>query len=195
MAKNQRKTEHQILCQLDNKTRSLFLLVAALCVSLLAADESPYTGEESRDIKALSALEIDGYLAGSGMGFAKAAELNGYPGPLHVLELAEELGLSEAQLQQTQGIYDAMKSKAVALGQQLVAKERGLDREFASGAIDADSLEKQLTEIALLEGQLRRTHLAAHLEQRKLLSQQQVQLYNQLRGYSTSAEHDAHRGH
>ena len=32
-----------------------------------------------------------------GMGLALAAELNGYPGPAHVIELAKSLGLSEPQ--------------------------------------------------------------------------------------------------
>ena len=32
--------------------------------------------------------------AGRGMGLALAAELNGYPGPSHVLELADKLKLS-----------------------------------------------------------------------------------------------------
>lgn len=173
----------------------LEIVCCTTALTAMAADVSPYAGEEARNIKALSEQQIEAYLSGQGMGYARAAELNGYPGPLHVLELAEELGLSETELQQTQGIYDAMHAAAVALGQQRVAQERELDRGFASGAMDAEALEKRLTEIALLEGQIRRTHLAAHLEQKKVLSQHQVQLYNQLRGYSTSAEHDAHRGH
>ena len=62
--------------------------------SLIAANvlaASPYAGEEGREIKALSAADVDAYLTGQGMGFAKAAELNGYAGPKHVLELAAEL--------------------------------------------------------------------------------------------------------
>src|SRR5687768_9587041 len=58
---------------------------------------SPYAGEEARDIKALSPEEIEGYQKGAGLGYAKPAELNSYPGPLHALEMAERLGLSEEQ--------------------------------------------------------------------------------------------------
>jgi hypothetical protein len=43
-------------------------------------------------------------LKGEGMGMAKAAELNGYPGPTHVLTLAKELALTESQLQQVTAI-------------------------------------------------------------------------------------------
>jgi hypothetical protein len=88
-------------------TRSFFLLVAALCAPLLVADESPYAGEEARAIKALSDQEIEAYLSGQGMGYAKAAELNSYPGPKHVLELARELGLTPAQEEQTLTIHAA----------------------------------------------------------------------------------------
>lgn len=96
----------------DNKARSFSPLVAALCVPLLGAvamagDASPYRGEEVRNIKALSEQEIEAYLSGQGMGYAKAAELNSYPGPKHVLELARELGLSPAQEEQTLTIHAA----------------------------------------------------------------------------------------
>ena len=41
---------------------------------------SPYTGQDKREIRALSKEEVHGYLSGDGMGFAKTAELNHYPG-------------------------------------------------------------------------------------------------------------------
>ena len=62
-----------------------------------AQTTSPYTGEEQRAIKALSEEEIKDLLEARGMGLAKAAELNSYPGPLHVLQLAAE-GLTSAAI-------------------------------------------------------------------------------------------------
>ena len=59
-----------------------------VAVGGLQAQHSPYTGLEERDIKALSAEQVAGYLAGDGMGFALPAELNHYPGPKHVLDLS-----------------------------------------------------------------------------------------------------------
>ena len=77
---------------------SIFTLaLAALSPASNAAAPSPYAGEESRSIKALSAEEIQDYEAGKGMGFAKSAELNGYPGPSHVLALSRDLHLSAEQ--------------------------------------------------------------------------------------------------
>jgi len=55
----------------------------------------PYAGQNARDIKALSAAEVAQYLAGDGMGYTKSAELNGFPGPLHALELADKLHLTQ----------------------------------------------------------------------------------------------------
>jgi hypothetical protein len=68
----------------------LLLLVAAPAVAQQHQHRhSPYAGSHTRDIKALSAQEAADLRAGRGMGLALATELNGYPGPLHVLELAE----------------------------------------------------------------------------------------------------------
>ena len=75
--------------------RSRHLLAAVLLVLAVspaaAQDPAPYAGLETREIKALSPEQIEDLLAGEGMGYALAAELNHYPGPRHVLALAAEL--------------------------------------------------------------------------------------------------------
>ena len=89
--------------------------------SVLAAPPvSAYAGQEARDIKAVSMEEISAYLSGKGMGLAKAAELNGYAGPAHVLELAQDLALTPAQRARTEALLATMTAKAVLLGQTLV---------------------------------------------------------------------------
>ena len=126
---------------------------AAAILSLIAANvpaASPYAGEEGRDIKALSAQDIDAYLTGKGMGYAKAAELNGYAGPKRVLEMASELALSDEQRARTQALFDSMQTKAVELGRQLVDEERKLDRLFASATVTQDSLEDSVNRIGSL---------------------------------------------
>jgi hypothetical protein len=95
-----------------------------------AAEHSPYTGEERREIKTLSESEITGLLAGKGMGYAKAAELNGYPGPKHVLELSKELSLTAEQQKKTETIFALMEASAKSLGAELIAAERELDQAF-----------------------------------------------------------------
>jgi len=181
--------------QTEGNYMKLHLTVAAL-LSLSVANvqaASPYAGEEARDIKALSAEDVDAYLTGKGMGFAKAAELNGYAGPKHVLEMASELALTAEQRTRTQALFASMQTKAVALGRQLVDEERKLDRSFASATVTPASLEESVSRIGSLQADVRAAHLEAHLEQARILTPQQRALYIQLRGYDApGAAHHHH---
>lgn len=171
---------------------SLGLGAASLALAAEPAP-SPYAGEQQRRIKALSAADVQDLLAGRGMGLAKSAELNRYPGPAHVLELADRLGLSAEQKARTQAVFEAMQARARALGKALVEREAELDRLFASREISRARLESSLAEIARLQGELRGVHLEAHLAQAELLTAEQVATYAELRGYG-GADHAGHGG-
>jgi Spy/CpxP family protein refolding chaperone len=168
--------------------RILFLSILLLPASTFAQQHpSPYSGQQSRDIKALSDDEIRGLLTGQGMALAKAGELNHYPGPMHVLELAEQLKLSDAQKRRTEAIRKTMLDETIPLGTRIVEKERELDQLFSSGAIDNGKLDSTLGEIGRLQGELRAAHLRAHLEQKQVLTPEQVAKYDELRGYTNEA--------
>ena len=176
------------------------LRVAVCCALVLLAPPayaaSPYAGQEAREIKALSSEEVADYLSGTGMGLAKAAELNGYPGPAHVLELASELGLTPEQRAATEALFQKMQRRAVALGKELVEAEGALDRLFASHSASADTVKVSLTRIARLQGELRQVHLDAHIEQAGVLTPAQITTYVRLRGYDAGPAHDGrHHGH
>jgi len=173
------------------------LTITFFCATAAWAGEalSPYTGQERREIKALSKEEIDSYLSGDGMGFAKVAELNHYPGPRHVLDLADQLQLSGEQRKRTQAIFESMKSQAMSLGKQLVEKEQLLDSRFAEGTILYAELEQLVTEIAVIQGKLRAVHLRVHLAQRVVLTPDQIRIYDALRGYQQPGADDPHAGH
>jgi hypothetical protein len=168
------------------------LLVAVLTVVVAAggatfADDgaaSPYAGLETREIKALGDDAVEGYLAGHGMGFAMAAELNSYPGPKHVLELAEEFGLDADGLREVEGSFRRMQEQAVRLGREYVDAERRLDALFAGGAATEENLRAATAEVARLRGELQFVHLRAHLEMRGLLDDEQVRRYDEMRGYA-----------
>jgi Spy/CpxP family protein refolding chaperone len=166
---------------------------ASCCWS--AEPVSPYTGQEQQEIKALSAEEVQGYLSGSGMGLAKAAELHHYPGPRHVLDLAESLQLSEEQRRHTQAIFEDMRAEAVRLGQQLIARERHLEMLFATGTVAEALVEQLVADIATIYGQLRAVHLRAHLAQRTILTPEQVHRYDALRGYDAASPYTTHPYH
>jgi len=154
---------------------------------------SPYAGEESRTLKALSADDIAKYLSGEGMGLAKPAELNRYPGPKHVLDLADQIHLSKEQKVKMQKEFDAMHEKAVRLGKQIVRKEEVLDTLFASGRITEEQLRSTTADLGRLAGELRATHLGAHLASHRILSDEQVRQYVELRGYGSRMDHSLHQ--
>ncbi|MCI0404733.1 MAG: periplasmic heavy metal sensor [candidate division Zixibacteria bacterium] len=184
--------------------KRLALLLTWVTVGSAAAlaqtQRSPYSGEQKREIKSLSTDVVEGYLNGRGMGYAKAAELNSYPGPMHVLQLSDELGLTKKQKAETQKVFEQMRGEAVRLGKSIVEKETELNRLFAETEVNGGNLQAAVEEIAGLQGSLRLTHLRAHLEMKRLLSPEQVSKYDELRGYgsteeNSSEQHPGHDGH
>lgn len=165
--------------------KTLIVIAAALAAPAFAQDgPGPYAGQQARAIKALSDADRAGLLEGQGMGYAKAAELNGYPGPTHVLELASQLQLSSEQRAATRNLLADHKAAARQLGADIVEAERALDALFASRRADEASVRRLAAEIARLQGELRAEHLKTHLAQAALLRPEQIQHYAQLRGYA-----------
>jgi Spy/CpxP family protein refolding chaperone len=162
------------------------LLVLALLPGFAIAQ---YAGQESRDLKALSPDEVKQYLSGAGMGYAKSAELNRFPGPMHALELADKLDLSPEQRQKTQALMAAHKAEARAIGAKLIAAEGALEALFRSGTVEQDQLQKAVQQAAALQGEYRLSHLETHRRMRALLTDEQVRRYDHLRGYAAPGGH------
>jgi Spy/CpxP family protein refolding chaperone len=144
---------------------------------------SAYRDLLASEIRGMDAETIEGYLAGSGLGMALPAELNGYPGPRHVLELAEDLKITPEQQRQVQHLFDQMQPQAIDLGKQILEAEAALEQAFRTETITEATLEQQLAETGRLEAQLRFIHLRTHLATLDILSPHQVMAYNRLRGY------------
>jgi Spy/CpxP family protein refolding chaperone len=167
---------------------------------VLIADEkeshkSNYTGEVDRVIKSLSAKDIEDLTLGNGMGLAKAAELNGYPGPKHVLEMQEQLFLEKEQLTSINQIFEDMKSQAQSQGQKLISLEKELNDYFSNTTITNDILETTSKKIAEAKSNLRYIHLSAHIKTTEILSKNQIKKYNQLRGYADNPCKKIPEGH
>jgi hypothetical protein len=190
-----------------------FLLAGALvalpgAAPLLAQGHEGHAGHEvhgdqdgayasllGREIKALSDEEVASLLAGEGMGFALAAELNGVPGPLHLLELREEMALEPETVAEVEAIFRRMRAETSALGVRRVELERTLDRRFQHRHLDAETLRELTGEIGVLTGQIRSLHLEAHLEVDALLTEEERLRYAVLRGYRADPSHgDVHSG-
>ena len=177
------------------KTIIFSLIISISTFAVFANTESPYVGQEKREIKALSAQEIEGYLNGKGLGYAKVAELNQYPGPSHILDLSKELSLTEEQIRKTQTVLNSMKDEAINYGERLIVKEQELDLKFANKTIDSGALKKLLFDIGVLESKIRYVHLIAHLEQKSILNRHQIQQYDHLRGYGTQHNNGQKHSH
>jgi Spy/CpxP family protein refolding chaperone len=152
------------------------------------ADASGYAGWQAREIKALSTEQIADLRAGRGMGASLPAELNGVPGPLHVLQMAARLDVTAEQRAALERITADMKASAQHLGEQVISAEAALDQAFKSGAADEAFIREASSRIATLQGRLRATHLVAHLQTRQLLSAAQVAAYGAARGYTDAAQ-------
>ncbi len=131
------------------------------------------------------------------MGLARAAELNGYPGPRHVLDAvgAGRLQLTPDQILQVQRLFDEMSSEAQRLGSMVLKEELALEQAFREGAVSEADLHASVGRIASFQGDLRTVHLRAHLETRLVLSEPQIQRYNQLRGYTAGSSEDQKHEH
>jgi hypothetical protein len=169
------------------------IVASAILVAAGAHAQMPYAGMQTRALKALSEQQVGDLKAGRGMGLALAAELNGYPGPSHVLELADKLDLSAAQRNDVQRLFDSMKAEAVPLGARLIEQEAELDRQFAGRAVTPESLKASTAAVAATQGVLRETHLKYHLSTAALLNPAQMVKYAELRGYGTDGGGHRHR--
>jgi Spy/CpxP family protein refolding chaperone len=180
------------------KHASLAMVVGCLAVGLSACAQNPhaghgdghsghshaqYAGLQKRTIKALSEQQIADIRAGRGMSLAMPAELNGYPGPSHVLELAGPLALTEPQRARTQALFEQMQREARAAGEELIASETVLDQLFKGRTVTPALLSQATARAAAAQGALRETHLRFHLSMMEVLTPAQVATYNRLRGY------------
>jgi hypothetical protein len=164
----------------------LTLLISSWAV---AATVAPYAGQQTRSIKSLSEDDVTSLKAGKGWSLAKPAELNGVPGPAHLIELKEQLSLSDDQLGSIQSIQKSMSQSAKKYGELYLNKEAEIEYFFKSEKVDEENLTQLLHESAQYLAKLRHVHLQAHLKSKPLLTQHQLVMYQQLRGYSVSDNH------
>jgi Spy/CpxP family protein refolding chaperone len=155
----------------------------------------PYAGQQVREVASLSPQELKDLQDGRGMGLAKSAEVNGHPGPSHVLELAEELQLTPEQRQRVKAAFDRMQTKAKALGEAYIEAEKAVDQAFKAGPAKASEVSARVAEANRLLGEVRLSHLLAHVEITPLLTPEQRTRYAELRGYTSVGAADQPHKH
>ena len=154
---------------------------------------SAYVSLLDSEIRGLDQDTIEGYLTGKGLGQALPAELNGYPGPRHTIDMAEELELTEEQLAGVQTLFDDMQSAVIPLGEQYLEVVTELELAFREGTITEEYLQNLLEKITSIEAQMRYVHLSTHLATIDILNQDQIMQYNMMRGYMDGMDHEQHQ--
>jgi hypothetical protein len=177
----------------------ILTVLLLMTVPGLAQDplNSPYRRQAETGLRGLDEKEIADLKAGTGMGLARAAELNSYPGPRHVIDAIEQgrLPASRDERERIQQVFNTMNGNAVSVGAKILAEEQQLEAGFRSATIAEPELHSRVARIAALQGELRAIHLSAHLATRRILSDTQIARYNELRGYTASQEKHDTRQH
>jgi Spy/CpxP family protein refolding chaperone len=179
----------------------LFIALSFLLSGMASAQHaghgapSAYAGEEARAIKSLSDADIAELRRGGGWGLAKAAELNGMPGPAHLLELKDEIDLSPEQVGYIERVFQEMQQAAIEEGERLISGEQALEDAFRSRQVDEGNLQILLNAIEESRTHLRFIHLRAHLKVPDILTDQQIARYNTLRGYAADPCKQVPAGH
>ena len=117
-------------------------------------------------------------------GLARAAELNGMPGPAHLMELKDRIPLTADQATAISAIFRDMRATAITEAERLISREEALETAFRNGSVTERSLQALLSEIGQARMALRYVHLVAHLKTLPLLTHDQIVRYNVLRGYA-----------
>ena len=187
---------------LENSLKVITLLLALfVCMpfSTLAqhshGGQTPYAGMQNRAIKSLSDNDINELQRGGGWGLALAAELNGMPGPSHLLELKDQIPLASDQVAKTQTLLDEMRKAATPAGERLIAAEKALEDAFATGRMVESSLRRLLVDAESARSELRFIHLSQHYKTVQFLKPEQIKRYNILRGYAEDPCKNIPAGH
>ena len=152
-------------------TRSLLIVMATFLVGTLSMQAQQSIPADSTGLR-----------AGDDMGMALYAEKHGYPGPKHVLDLKEQLGLMKDQQKKIEETMKLTRISAVNKGEEIIEAEQELDRLFGAGKINEKSLRTKLEAIGTMRGDLRFIHLQAHLKVKQILTPNQILEYYNLRG-------------
>lgn len=182
------------------RTISLFLAIG-LCVPVVASAQhthgarTPYAGMQNRVIKSLSESDIKDLRRGAGWGLALPAELNGMPGPLHLLELEDAIPLARDQVPRIQALVEDMRRAAIPAGERLIAAEAAIEAAFAKGTVEEVSLRRLLAEAESARTELRFIHLSQHYKVARILEPEQIRRYNVLRGYAEDPCKKVPEGH
>jgi len=160
---------------------------------------TPEGGAHHELVQAYEKAFAENVAAGRGFGMAFAADQNGYPGPLHVLELKDRLNLTADQEARVRSLLAAMFAESTPRGARLLESEARLRGLFAGGRADEASVRAAVAEVERARADVRLVHLGFHLKTRDVLTDDQRRVYHEARwgegGSMRQRDGGGHRGH
>ncbi len=162
---------------------TILLLAGGLAPALAQHAHQPHAAQARSALPSPPEAQRADIEAGRGAGLAMPAEVNRHPGPMHVLEHAEALGLSESQRSSVEALMPPMRRAAIEAGARFMAAELRLNTLFATADATPDSVRQATGEAAQAQADMRASHLVAHIATRALLTPEQITRYDILRGY------------
>src|SRR5205809_1053100 len=139
-------------------------------------------GAEGHQVAQACATEFEKVVSdGRGFGLAFAADQNGYPGPIHVLELRDRLKLTADQAAKMQELMHTMFAESRPKGARLLEAEAKLRRLFADRTADEAAVRAAVAEVERVRSEVRLAHLLTHLKTRDLLTEEQRRIYHEAR--------------
>jgi Spy/CpxP family protein refolding chaperone len=165
----------------------VLLAIVVLVPSTVAAQHSGHQhtpgAPSDGHLRAQACLdEFDAVVSdGRGFGMAFAADQNGYPGPMHVLELKDRLALTAEQEARVRAVMHAMFAESKPKSARLLEAEKRLRALFSGGGADETAVRAATAEVEHARADVRLVHLLAHLKTRELLTDAQRRAYQEAR--------------
>jgi len=161
-------------------------VVVGIAITTAAAASAQHghggAGAEGHQMAQACATEFEKVVGeGRGFGLAFAADQNGYPGPMHVLELRDRLKLTADQEAKARDLMHAMFAESRPKSVRLLEAEARLRRLFAERVAEDAAVRAAVAEVERARSEVRLVHLLAHLKTRDLLSEDQRRLYHEAR--------------
>src|SRR2546422_551302 len=161
---------------------SVMVVLTGAAAVALAQHGHGGAGVEGHQVAQACATEFEKVVGeGRGFGLAFAADQNGYPGPMHVLELRDRLKLTSDQEAKTRDLMHAMFVESRPKSASLLDAEARLRRLFADHAADEATVRAAVAEVERARSEVRLVHLLTHLKTRDLLSEDQRRVYHEAR--------------
>jgi len=158
------------------------IAITAAAVAASAQHGHGAAGAEGHQMAQACASEFEKVVGeGRGFGLAFVADQNGYPGPMHVLELRDRLRLTVDQEAKARDLMRAMFAESRPKSARLLEAEARLRRLFAERVADDAVVRATVAEVERARSEVRLVHLLAHLKTRDLLSEDQRRLYHEAR--------------